>query len=156
MIKVESQELRRFAKYTREIDYDGPLTAELAMQWASLDSNFTRKYMARRLETIHTFAVYVSAFDAGAQIPQNGAFGRSHLRTDPYIYTDDEVLSLMRGADTLHSPDGIRTRTISVAIGLLYATGIRVSELQPAAPRHSSSQPSANSASPHNWETPPR
>lgn len=68
MIKIESQELRRFAKYTREIGYNGSITAELSLQWASLGDNFTRKYMARRLETLHTFAVYISAFDAQAQI----------------------------------------------------------------------------------------
>jgi len=129
VIKIESQELKRFAKYTRDIGYDGPLTAELAMRWASLNENFTRMYMARRLETVHTFAVYISAFDTQAQVPQNGVFGKAHLRTNPYIYTDDEVLSLMRGADSLHSPDGIRARTVEAAIGLMYATGIRVSEL---------------------------
>jgi integrase len=51
------------------------------------------------------------------------------MRTDPYIYTDDEVILLMRGAGSLHSPDGIRARTVSSAIGLMYTTGIRVSEL---------------------------
>lgn len=129
MIKIESQELRHFAKYTREIGYNGSITAELSLQWASLGDNFTRKYMARRLETLHTFAAYISAFDPEAQIPQNGAFGKAHLRTDPYIYTDDEVMSLMSCADSLHSPDGIRARTVAAAIGLMYATGIRVSEL---------------------------
>jgi len=129
MIKIESQELRHFAKYTRVIEYDGPITSELAVQWASLDNNFSRKYMARRLETLHTFSVYISAFDAEAQIPQNGVFGKAHMRTNPYIYTDDEVLSLMRCASDLHSPDGIRANTVSSAIGLMYATGIRVSEL---------------------------
>ena len=129
MIKIESQELRRFAKYTRDIRYDGPLTTELAMQWVSLNNNFTRKYMARRLETLHTFAVYISAFDTEAQIPQNGVFGKAHLRTDPHIYTDSEVLSLMSNANTLYSPDGIRIRTVTTAIGLMCATGIRVSEI---------------------------
>lgn len=128
VIRVESQELRRFAKYTKEIGYDGSVTSELAVQWASL-GNFTRKYMARRLETLHTFAVYISAFDTEAQIPQNGIFGRAHIRANPYIYTDDEVLSLMRHAGDLFSPDGIRVATVSSAIGLMYATGIRVSEL---------------------------
>jgi hypothetical protein len=103
VIKIEAQELRRFAKYTREIGYDGSITEELAMRWASLDDNFTRKYMARRLETLHTFAVYISAFDEQAQIPRNGVFGKAHTRTDSYIYTDEEVLSLMRGADSLLS-----------------------------------------------------
>ena len=129
MIKIESQELRRFAKYTREIGYDGPVKSEIAMEWASIDKNFTRKYMARRLETIHTFAVYISAFDVEAQIPQKGVFGKAHMRTNPYIYTSEEVLSLMNSAEGLFSPDGIRAKTVSTAIGLMYATGIRVSEL---------------------------
>lgn len=129
VIKTESQELRRFAKYTRDIEYDGSATAELAMHWASLDGNFSRMYMARRLETIHTFVVYISAFDASAQIPQNGVFGKAHSRTVPYIYADDEVLLLMRGAGNIYSPDGIRARTVATGIGLMYATGIRVSEL---------------------------
>ena len=129
VIKIESQELRRFAKYTRDIGYDGPLTAELSIRWASLENNFTRIYMARRLETLHTFAVFISAFDAQAQIPQNGVFGRAHMRTAPYIYTDGEVLSLMQHSGSLHAPDGIRAYTVASAIGLMYATGIRVSEL---------------------------
>ena len=129
VIKVESQELRRFAKYTREIGYNGPVMSELAVQWASLDNNFTRKYMARRLETLHTFAVYISAFDAEVQMLQKGIFGKAHMRTNPYIYTDDEVMSLMRRTASLYSPDGIRADTVSSAIGLMYATGIRVSEL---------------------------
>lgn len=129
VIKTESQELRRFAKYTREIKYDGPVMSELAIQWASLDNNFTRKYMARRLETLHTFAVYISVFDAEAQVPQIDIFGKAHMRTNPYIYTDDEVLSLMCRTSDLYSPDEIRANTVSSAIGLMYATGIRVSEL---------------------------
>lgn len=129
VIKTESQELRRFARYTRDIGHDGSLTADLAIRWASLDNNFTREYMARRLETLHTFAVYISAFDTQAQIPQNGVFGKAHLRTSPYIYTDGEVLSLMHQAGSLFSPDGIRAYTVASAIGLMYATGIRVSEL---------------------------
>lgn len=129
VIKIESQELRRFAKYTRAIGYDESLTAELAIRWASLENNFTRIYMARRLETLHTFAVYISAFDEQAQIPQNGIFGKAHLRTAPYIYTEGEVLSLMHHACSLHSPDGIRAYTMASAIGLMYASGIRVSEL---------------------------
>ena len=128
-IKVESQELRRFAKYTIDIGYDGPLTVDIAMRWSSLNENFTRLYMARRLETLHTFAVYISAFDSQAQIPQNGVYGKAHQRTNPYIYTDSEVLALMHHAGEIYSPDGIRAYTVAISIGLMYATGIRVSEL---------------------------
>jgi len=128
-ISVEADELRRFAAFTRKIDHNGSLTSELAMQWATLSSDYSHSYMARRLETIHTFAKYISAFDPQAQIPQLGVFGKCHGRVSPYIYTDEEVSLLMAEAGNLFSPDGIRAYTVSLAIGLLRATGMRVSEL---------------------------
>jgi len=85
-IKIEAQELRRFAAFTRAINYNESLTNELAIQWASLKSEYSRFYMARRLETLHTFAKYILAFDSEAQLPQTGVFGKCHGRTSPYIY----------------------------------------------------------------------
>ena len=128
-ISVESSELRRFADFTRSIDYNGSLTSDLAIRWASQKSTYTRFYMARRLETIHTFAKYITAFDPNAQIPQMGIFGKAHIRVSPYIYTDNEVSLLMAEARKLFSPDGIRALTVSTAIGLLRSTGLRPSEL---------------------------
>lgn len=129
IIKIEAQELRRFAKYTKSIDYNGSINVDLAVRWASLSENYSQLYMARRLETLYTFAVYISAFDPNAQIPQKGIFGKAHQRTRPYIYTEDEVLTLMNETKNLFSPDEIRSRTLFTAIGLMYSTGIRVSEL---------------------------
>lgn len=128
-IKAESQELRRFAAYTRSIGYTGSLRVDIAMAWASLNWSLSRWYMSRRLETIHTFAIYVSAFDPNAQIPSTGVFGKCHGRIEPYIYTESELQQLMIEAQSLDSPDKIRKYTVSTALGLLWATGIRVSEL---------------------------
>jgi site-specific recombinase XerD len=128
-ITIEAQELRRFAAYARTVGHNGSLTSELAVRWASLNKDYSRFYMARRLETVHTFAKYASAFDSGTQIPQTGLFGKCHMRISPYIYSDEEVLMLMIKAGNLFSPDGVRARTVSTAIGLLRSTGIRVSEL---------------------------
>jgi len=128
-ISVEAEELRRFAAFARKIGHNGSLTSELAMQWAALKSEYSRFYMARRLETVHTFAKYISAFDPQAQIPQLGMFGKCHGRASPYIYTDEEVSLLMAEARTIFSPDGIRAYTVSLAIGLMRTAGLRVSEL---------------------------
>jgi len=128
-IAVEAQELRRFANYTRDIGYEGSLTADIAIQWASLDPNYSRWYMARRLETVHTFALYAASFDSNAQIPQTGYFGKCHGRVTPYIYSEKEILLLMKQAENLYSSDVIRRMTVTTALGLLWATGLRVSEL---------------------------
>ena len=128
-IAVEADELKRFAAFTRSVGHNGSLTSDIAMRWATCKNDSSRFYMARKLETVHTFAKYISAFDSQAQIPQLGVFGKCHGRTNPYIYSDDEVSLLMTEAKKLFSPDGIRAYTVSVAIGLLRATGLRVSEL---------------------------
>jgi site-specific recombinase XerD len=128
-ITVEADELKRFADYTKSIGYEGSLTSELAMSWATLKSDYSRFYMARRLENIHTFAKYIVAFDPDAQLPRLGVFGKSHIRISPYIYSTEDICLLMAETKKLFSPDGIRAYTVSTAIGLLRATGLRVSEL---------------------------
>ncbi|HEY0827259.1 MAG TPA: hypothetical protein VGE40_04125 [Bacilli bacterium] len=58
VIKIEAQELRRFAKYTREIGYDGSVTEEIAMRWASLKDGFTRIYIWRAALKHSTLSPY--------------------------------------------------------------------------------------------------
>jgi len=128
-IIIEANELKRFVSFAESIGHNGSLTNELAIRWVSLKSEYSRFYMARRLETIHTFAKYISAFDPHAQIPQLGIYGKAHIRISPYIYTNEEVFLLMDEAKKLFSPDGIRAYTVSTAIALLRSTGLRVSEL---------------------------
>jgi hypothetical protein len=43
-IKIESQELRRFAAYTESIEHTGSLTVEVAFQWAALKPEYTLVY----------------------------------------------------------------------------------------------------------------
>ncbi|GAE95360.1 mobile element protein [Gracilibacillus boraciitolerans JCM 21714] len=128
-IKIESQELRRFASYTVSIGYEGSLTKDIAFQWATLKPNYSQWYMARRMETIRTFAKYISVFDPMAQIPPNGMFGKCHGRTTPYIFTEQEICILMQASLNLYAPDGLRCKTISTAIGLLWSTGMRPNEV---------------------------
>lgn len=128
-IRVESQELRRFAKYTNEIGYEGSLNVDIAFRWATLDPAYSRWYMARRMETVATFAAYACVFDAQAQMIPKGMFGKCHGRTLPYIYTEKEIRTLMEAAGTLYSPDKLRCRTIPFGIGLLWSTGMRPNEV---------------------------
>lgn len=127
-IRIEAEELRRFAAYTRTIDHDGSLTTDIAFQWATLNPEYSRWYMARRMETVRTFAKYICIFDPAAQMPQKNPFGKCHGRVTPYIFTQEEICVLMKAASELHAPDGLRCKTISTAIGLLWSTGMRPNE----------------------------
>lgn len=128
-IKIESDELRRFATYTRDINYKGSLTVDIALKWVSLKPGYSRWYMARRLEIVRTFGEYISIFDPNAQIPPKGIFGKCHGKITPYIFTESEINLLMSKALDLLSPDGLRAITISTAIGLMWVTGMRPGEV---------------------------
>ena len=128
-IKIESEELRRFAAYTVAIGHEGSLTTDVAFQWATLKPEYSRWYMSRRMETVRTFAKYICVFDTMAQIPPKGMFGKCYGRTVPYIFTKEEICILMKTSAGLYSPDGLRAKTIPTAIGLLWSTGMRPSEV---------------------------
>jgi len=128
-IKIESQELRRFAAYTEAIEHETSLTTDIAFQWATLNPEYSRWYMARRMETIRTFAKYICIFDPNAQMLPKGVFGKCHGRTTPYIFSKEEIAILMKAASGLYSPDGLRSKTIPTAIGLLWSTGMRPNEV---------------------------
>lgn len=128
-IKIESQELRKFATYTLGKGYSGHLTSEIAIEWASLKPHYSPWYRARRLEIVRTFAKFIFVFDRNTQIPPRGVFGKCHGRTTPYIFSEKEVLLLMKGASKLYSPDKLRGISISAMIGLLWSTGMRPNEV---------------------------
>jgi site-specific recombinase XerD len=128
-IFVEAAELRRFARYAHEVRYGGPLTTELVLQWISLNPNHTQWYKARRLETVCTFAKYAALFDSRTEIPPKGIFGRCHGRRTPYILSQTETRLLMQEARHLRSPDALRGIAVCTALGLLWSSGLRPSEL---------------------------
>jgi integrase len=127
-IKIESEELRRFAAHTVAIGYNGSLSTDIAFQWVTLKPDYTRWYMARRMETIRTFAKYICVFDPLAQMPPKGMFGKCHGRTTPFIFTHEEICILMKASASLSAPDGLRCRTIPTTIGLLWSTGMHPNE----------------------------
>ena len=127
-LRVEAGELQRFAQYTERIGHHGPLTTELALRWARSAVNCTPLYQARRLEMVRTFARYLAAFEPGTQIPPRGLLGPAHRRSQPHIYSSQEILELMDAAERLTPAGGLRPLSYRTLIGLLASTGLRVCE----------------------------
>lgn len=125
----ESVCLRAFAKYTEELGYGGSVTRKLVSTWCERGDNPSPVTKGRRFEPIKGFADYANAFDPDSEILPKLPYGNPHKRTAPHIYTLEETLLLMDRCDILYSPDGIRSLTMRTAIGLLWSTGLRPSEL---------------------------
>lgn len=119
--------LNNFVNYTLDINYDGPINREIVLQWIS-SRNRSDKTMGRKLEVIRPFTKYAAVFDTQAEAIYGQCFKNVHERPIPYIYSENETIRLMDQCTSLYSPDGIRTQTIKVIIGLLWTSGLRPSE----------------------------
>ena len=127
-LRIEGGELLRFARYADASGHQGPVTTELALQWAQLSTTATPLYRARRLEVVRTFARHRRAQEPATEVPPKGILGPAHRRTQPYIYSGEEIVRLMRAARQLPAPKGLRGETYAAMLGLLACTGLRISE----------------------------
>jgi integrase/recombinase XerD len=119
--------LPRFAAYL-EAQGAEVVTIELALAWAT-ERDLARGSIvpAMRLLVARGFARYMAGIDPSTEIPPTGLVPFHQRRRPPFIYTDAEVLALMVRART-----AIRQRLVAATyetlIGLLAATGMRISE----------------------------
>jgi integrase len=127
-LKIEGAQLLRFARYADSSEHIGSLTIELAVQWASQSTKSNSIGHARRLDIVRRFAAYLHLTDPETQIPPEGILGPSYGRLTPYIYSHEEISSLVVAARTLTPHGGLRPHTYATLFGLLACTGIRISE----------------------------
>lgn len=103
------------------------ITADAAIAWACAPRGATPRWWAARLSVVRGLAEYVHSREPGRaeHIPADAIPARV-ARTVPYIYTQDQVRALMAAATALRPP--VRGLTVTAVIGLMAATGLRISE----------------------------
>ena len=127
-IRSEAQMLQSFARYADDVGHQGPLTTELALQWARLPEGSSRLYQARRLEVVRTLACYLAPREPGTEIPSQRLLGPAHARGPAFLYAESDIAALITAARSLAPVDGLRPLTYATLIGLLACTGLRISE----------------------------
>lgn len=127
-IRTEAPLILAFAEYADQTGHEGAITTELALRWSRLPVNGAPLYHARRLEIVRCFAKYTAIFDEQTEIPLEGLLGTAHCRTQPHIYTEEEVSAVMNAAEELSPDGGLRPRTYVALFGILASTGLRISE----------------------------
>jgi len=105
------------------------ITTELALQWALQPADTLPSHWATRLRMVRLFATHWSATDPRTEVPPPGLLPYRYHRKPPHIYTDDEILRLIRAAQSLWTWKGLRPWTYAALIGLLAVTGMRAGEV---------------------------
>lgn len=104
------------------------ITTKLALEWATRPSNCHPGNYRARLHCVRPFARYLLAVDSRTQVPPTGFLSKRYPRRIPHIYSDEEVLRLLKEAERSRSRKGLWAATLSTVFGLLAATGMRISE----------------------------
>jgi len=104
------------------------ITQELALRWAVQPQGCSPAHWSRRLGVVRMFARHHAATDPRTEIPPPDVIPGRYRRKQPYVYDEKEILMLLKAAQGLPSPTGLRALTYSTLFGLLAVTGMRVGE----------------------------
>jgi len=107
------------------------VTQALALAWARQPTNVQPDRWAQRMSWLRGFARYRSATDPRTEIPAPGLLPFRPKRARPYLYSADEIRSLLQAALQMphHYESGaLLPWTYHCLFGLLSVTGIRLGE----------------------------
>ena len=117
--------LRSFVRFAAE-RRERHIRTVMAIDWASQGRSVAQR--TERLKTICRFARYLCTEDNRHELPPSDYFGYRKTRRVPHIYSSIEIQRLIGAAQQLGSPDTLEGLTYATLIGLLAATGLRISE----------------------------
>lgn len=124
--RIQHLLLRNFVRFA-EAHGDEFVRVARVLDWAARAPS--RPQRRNRLLTARRFALALRAEDPRHELPATDALGRGRFeRRAPHIYAPDDVAALMKAAAELQPSGSIRPLTYSTLLGLIAATGMRVSE----------------------------
>ena len=122
-------DLRYFAKFlrSRRRDLDTARQVDVrAFLTRQAEAHMAPRTVARRLSSLRQFYRFLFAENARPDDPTSGVDSPRLGRTLPKILSEDEVTRLLTAARAWRGDDGPRVLAL---VELLYATGLRISEL---------------------------
>lgn len=126
-LRDEKNVLMQFAEFLEQQGAEF-ITTDLAVQWAVQPEGTLSSHWARRLSMIRLFARHHAGSDPRTQIPPKGLLPYRYQRKQPYIYSEHEIVELLKATAALPSPVGMRGLSCCCLFGLLASTGMRMCE----------------------------
>jgi len=124
-LKTEQPLLESFVEFMEQAGAER-ITSELAVRWAMLPQDAHPHRWGQRLMIVRVFARYVATLDPDSEIPSVDLLPARRPRVAPYIYSPEEITTLMKAAGQLTPP--VRAALFRTVIGLMATTGLRLGE----------------------------
>jgi integrase len=126
--KLERAELflGQFITYLEKLG-EKRVTIKSALAWATLPEDADPYWHSKRLSIVRVFSRHLRTIDPTTEVPPADLLPSRRCRITPYLYSDEDINSLITAATTLHTPH--RGATYATLIGVLATTGMRVGEV---------------------------
>lgn len=102
-------------------------TIDEAVRWARLNPDAHPSWWATRLSLVRRFAAYLVAGGVDVPIIPAGLLPAKKPRAVPFIYTQEDIDALFEVCESEFADERVAA-TVRTVIGLLAATGLRISE----------------------------
>ncbi|MGR3761927.1 tyrosine-type recombinase/integrase [Roseobacteraceae bacterium NS-SX3] len=119
--------LRKFAEFADDRGQHH-LTTDLFLAWKEAYGKADKNTWAARFGMVRGFAGWLAEGDPHTEIPPAGLIVGRYVRSQPYIFSQAEVASLIDAAGCLPSAYGLRALVWQTLFGLIAVTGLRVNE----------------------------
>jgi integrase/recombinase XerD len=126
-LRTHRSSLKNFVQFASEKEAT-TITTRLALAWAMKPVDANPKWWAYKFRMVYHFALYVRARDPATEVPPLTLLPYSQKRPTPYIYSDKEISRVIAAAKALPCRKGLRGSTYSTLFGLIWVTGLRISE----------------------------
>jgi integrase/recombinase XerD len=124
-LRDTQRHLRAFAQFAAAKG-DTHIRMSTALAWATEAPSPNARHIRLR-EVVH-LARFLHAEDAAHEVPPATLFPAQKVRPRPYIYTPEEVAQIVAAAGRLRQTYPLRREVYATLLGLIAATGLRVSE----------------------------
>ena len=125
-IDRDARTLEDFVRFTQDRGAMAPITSRMVFDWLEGRHQPGARIAAQRLSSVRQFLLYVSAALPDTQVPEFRAIS-GYRRPTPFLFAPDEIEKLLKCAAEFE-PGRFSSVVVHTVLGLLAATGLRVSE----------------------------
>lgn len=118
--------LQDFVQFIQDRGAIASITSKMVFDWLEATNKPGTRATAQRLSSVRQFLFYVSAAVPDTQVPELRLLA-GYRRPTPFLFTSEEIEALLKSAAEFE-PGRFSSVVLHTALGLLAATGLRVSE----------------------------
>jgi integrase len=125
-MEADAGVLDDFVHFIRDRGAVASITSTMVFDWLAAGKQPSIRGAAGRLSSVRQFLLYVSAGLPDTQVPETRLLA-GYRRPTPFLFTPEEIEALLKcAADS--EPSRFSSVVVHTVLGLLVATGLRVSE----------------------------